>query len=60
MIGATIFTICFLVFWRHLKNRMSKKDNNKIMENIEKYEKTRIKTRTGGLHSDYKYGKANK
>ena len=30
------------------------RDNNKIEENIKKHE-----TRTGGLHSDYKYGEAH-
>tara|TARA_R110002020_G_scaffold225959_2_gene436281 strand:- start:1072 stop:1272 length:201 start_codon:yes stop_codon:yes gene_type:complete len=34
--------------------RGSEEDNN-IEENIKKHE-----TRTGGLHSDYKYGEANK
>lgn len=31
------------------------KEDNKIEENLKKHE-----TRTGGLHSDYKYGQANK
>lgn len=34
---------------------LNSKEVNKIEENLKKHE-----TRTGGLHSDYKYGQANK
>ena len=50
----SIIGFCLILEIPFIKNHLKEKtknQNDKILDNIKKHE-----TRTGGLHSDYKYG----
>mgnify|MGYP003319170935 CR=1 FL=1 len=57
MIQTIILILCIwgLIYATLSYFMITEKEDNKIEENIKNHE-----TRTGGLHSDYKYGEAKK
>ena len=56
LISIAVVIVIYFYIINRMRRKIIKENNKKLFKNIEKIEPKNI-TRTGGLHSDYKYKK---